>query len=57
MEDLELGAVEAAYARLRDVVRRTPVLDWGVTGGTGWRPPVGQRLTLKLEHLQITGSF
>jgi threonine dehydratase len=57
MEDLELSAVEAAYARLRDVVRRTPVLDWGVTGGTGWQPPAGQRLTLKLEHLQLTGSF
>ena len=32
--DLPPAAVEAAYARLRDVVRRTPVLAWG-SGGAG----------------------
>ena len=32
------------------------MLDWG-TPGDAWQPPPGQRLTLKLEQLQLTGSF
>ncbi len=52
--DLPPAAVEAAYTRLRDVVRRTPVLAWG-SGGAGL--PGQGRLTLKLEQLQLTGSF
>ncbi|MGI8586657.1 MAG: threonine ammonia-lyase [Chloroflexia bacterium] len=53
--DLDLAEVDAAYERLRPIVRCTPVLDWGETGG--WTPAGGLRLTLKLEHLQLTGSF
>ncbi|HUS17911.1 MAG TPA: pyridoxal-phosphate dependent enzyme [Chloroflexia bacterium] len=55
MDDLDPQAVSAAAAALDGVVRRTPVLDWGATGG--WTPPSGARLVLKLEHLQLTGSF
>jgi threonine dehydratase len=57
MRDLTTAEVEAAGARLAPVLRRTPILDWGAPGGRGWWPPPGQNLTLKLEHLQITGSF
>jgi threonine dehydratase len=53
--DLKPDAIETAYARLRTVVRRTPVVDWG--GATAWQPAGGARLTLKLEQLQLTGSF
>jgi threonine dehydratase len=55
--DLDPAAVDAAYARIGDTVRRTPVLPWGAPGGSVWTPPTGQRLTLKLEQLQLTGSF
>ncbi len=55
--DLDPAAVEAAAARIRGAVRRTPVLAWGAPGGPGWNPPPGRRLTLKLEQLQVTGSF
>ncbi|HMA36135.1 MAG TPA: threonine/serine dehydratase [Chloroflexia bacterium] len=55
MHDLAPAAVDQAYGRLAGVVRRTPVLDWGTTGG--WQPPPATRLTLKLEQLQLTGSF
>lgn len=52
--DVPIGPadVEAARARIGDRVRRTPVLDLepGAFGVQG-------RLTLKLEHLQHTGSF
>lgn len=52
--DVPIGPadVEAARARIGDRVRRTPVLDLepGAFGVKG-------RLTLKLEHLQHTGSF
>ncbi len=52
--DLAPAAVETAYARLRAVVRLTPMLAWG-SAGAGL--PGGGRLTLKLEQLQLTGSF
>ena len=38
------GEIEAAYARIAGLVRRTPVLDW-------------DGVVLKLEQLQHTGSF
>jgi threonine dehydratase len=41
-------AIEAAYHRIRDTVRETPVEPWAFAG-----PGV----FLKLEHLQHTGSF
>src|SRR5689334_2516085 len=54
---LEVAAIDAAYARIGGMIRRTPVLDWGAPGGGSWQPSVGTRLTLKLEQVQITGSF
>src|ERR687883_18416 len=44
--------VIAAGARLRGLVRRTPLVAWD-----RGRPPGNGRLVLKLEHLQVTGSF
>jgi threonine dehydratase len=42
------SAIEAAYARIQPYVRETPVEPWSAAG-----PGV----YLKLEHLQLTGSF
>jgi threonine dehydratase len=56
-QNLDIAAVEAAHARIGGIVRRTPVLAWGAPGGGGWQPDADQRLTLKLEQLQLTGSF
>ena len=46
------AAITACYDRIRSRVRRTPVMDVEA-GGLGFDHPV----TLKLEHLQRTGSF
>lgn len=43
--------IEAAAERIHPFVRRTPVVELGDTLG------VGCRLSLKLDHLQPTGSF
>ena len=49
----DLAAVEAAAARIAPHLRRTPLLDYGrLPGGEE-----GSRLSLKLESLQVTGSF
>lgn len=45
--------LEAAAARIAPHVRRTPVLEVALPAGEG-RP---ERLSLKLENLQVTGSF
>ena len=42
----------AASRRLHGLVRRTPLLAWDLGG-----PPSDSQLFLKLEHLQLTGSF
>src|SRR5690349_17147843 len=57
MQNLELAAIDAAYTRIGGIIRRTPVLDWATPGGGSWQPPAGTHLTLKLEQVQITGSF
>jgi threonine dehydratase len=44
--------VKAAAERLRGQVRRTPLVRWDLG-----RPPSDGNLYLKLEHLQVTGSF
>lgn len=50
---IDLAAVEAAAGRLAPHLRRTPLLDAGpLPGGDP-----GSRLRLKLESLQVTGSF
>jgi threonine dehydratase len=50
---IELAEIEAAARRLAAHVRHTPVLDIGpLPGGDP-----GSRLLLKLENLQVTGSF
>lgn len=46
------AAIDAAYAHVRPHIRRTPVLELEA-GALGVDHPV----TLKLEHLQVTGSF
>src|SRR5215210_4138897 len=48
-----LGEIEAARRRIAPHLRRTPLLDRGPL--PGGEP--GSRLTLKLENLQVTGSF
>jgi threonine dehydratase len=42
------SAIEAAHARIQGYIRETPVEPWGAAG---------PNVFLKLEHLQITGSF
>jgi threonine dehydratase len=50
---VQLADVEAARLRIAPHLRRTPLLDAGaLPGGES-----GSRLTLKLENLQVTGSF
>ena len=50
---IELADVEAAARRIAPHIRRTPLLDLGpLPGGEA-----GGRLLLKLENLQVTGSF
>jgi threonine dehydratase len=50
---VDLSAVEAAARRLTPHLRHTPLLDAGpLPGGAP-----GSRLHLKLENLQVTGSF
>jgi len=50
---VDLAAVEAAAHRIAPHLRRTPLLDAGpLPGGDP-----GSRLRLKLENLQVTGSF
>lgn len=50
---IELARFEAAARRIAPHVRRTPLLDAGPL--PGGEP--GSRLLLKLENLQVTGSF
>jgi threonine dehydratase len=50
---VELTDIQTAARRLAAHVRRTPLLDAGLLPGG---PPDG-RLLLKLENLQVTGSF
>ncbi|HEX6298855.1 MAG TPA: threonine/serine dehydratase [Acidimicrobiia bacterium] len=45
------GDIDAAASRIDGFVRRTPVLELGRILSDGYS------LTLKLEHLQVTGSF
>ncbi len=47
---LSLQDLEAARTRITGKVRVTPVIAWDP-------PEIGARVTLKLEHLQIGGSF
>jgi threonine dehydratase len=49
-----IGDIEAAGARIADRVRRTPVMALGQLKDP---PPTRARVTLKLECLQVTGSF
>jgi threonine dehydratase len=48
-----LSEIQAAHRRIAPHLRRTPLLDAGSL--PGGEP--GSRLTLKLENLQVTGSF
>ena len=61
MSDLvELREIRAASHRIAPHVRRTPLLDAGpLPGGIagGEEGEIGTRLLLKLENLQVTGSF
>ena len=50
---VQLADVEAARRRIAPHLRRTPLLDVGPPPGGG----PASRLTLKLENLQVTGSF
>jgi threonine dehydratase len=50
---LQLTDIEAARRRIAPHLRRTPLLDVGPVPGGG----PASRLTLKLENLQVTGSF
>jgi threonine dehydratase len=50
---IELADVQAAARRIAPHVRRTPLLDLGALPGGD----PGARLLLKLENLQVTGSF
>ncbi len=49
--------IEAAAARIRDKIRRTPVLDPAPVKAPPWPAGTGGTLKLKLECLQVTGSF
>ena len=51
---IEIGDIEAARARIAERVRRTPVLPLGQLKDP---PPTPAKVTLKLECLQVTGSF
>ncbi|MDI3299631.1 MAG: threonine/serine dehydratase [Bacillota bacterium] len=48
-----LEEIRAAAERIRPYVRRTPLLPWEPPDGEG----AGPRRLLKLEQLQVTGSF
>jgi threonine dehydratase len=50
---VDLAGFAAARRRIAPHLRRTPLLDAGPLPGGG----PGSRLTLKLENLQVTGSF
>jgi threonine dehydratase len=50
---VDLSAVEAAARRIAPHLRHTPLLDAGPLPGGA----TGSRLFLKLENLQVTGSF
>jgi threonine dehydratase len=50
---VDLADIEAARLRIAPHVRRTPLLDVGPLPGA----EPGSRLALKLENLQVTGSF
>jgi len=51
MSQVSRSSIEAAARRIEPHVRSTPVLGLGDAFGGGYE------LTLKLEHLQVTGSF
>lgn len=51
---IDIGDIEAAAARIGDRVRRTPVMALDQLKDP---PPVEAAVTLKLECLQVTGSF
>jgi len=50
-EEISRDEIEEASRRIRGLVRRTPLLDAGHALSTDFE------LVLKLEHLQVTGSF
>jgi threonine dehydratase len=50
---ITIGDVEAAASRIKGSIRRTPVIE----ATQLLDPPVTNRLWLKLESLQVTGSF
>jgi threonine dehydratase len=52
VDSLSLAEVRAAHARIRDRIRRTPLLSSRILSER-----VGRPLHLKGEHLQTTGSF
>lgn len=51
VEEVTRSDIEAAATRIEGQVRRTPVLDLGSALSDDWA------LLVKLEHLQVTGSF
>ena len=51
---LDIADIEAARERIADRVRHTPVMPLGQLKTP---PPTGARVTLKVESLQVTGSF
>ncbi len=51
---IDIGAIEAAQARVANWIRRTPVAP---LVQLEFPPPTDARVTLKLECLQVTGSF
>jgi threonine dehydratase len=51
---IDLGDIEAARVRIADRIRRTPVSPLALLQSP---LPVDQRVTLKLECLQVSGSF
>ena len=52
-----LPDIRGAAARIRGRVRRTPLLDPAPVKRPPWPGPAGAHLRLKLECLQVTGSF
>ena len=51
---IDIGDIEAARDRIAGQVRRTPVVALGQLKSP---PPTDARVSLKLESLQVTGSF
>ena len=53
MTAIPLEEIEAAHARIKDHIRRTPFIRARFLKD----PPVANEIILKLECLQVTGSF